>query len=310
VTAPPVPELGDRLRHRLERRFGPSVATWLDDLPQVLAALGERWGAVLDSTIERGSMSVVLRCRTADGSPAVLKVSPDRERIAHEAAALGCWRTPQVPRVLAVDTAAGALLVEAIRPGTALDESRTCPDVDAVASLMSALHQHGQRQQHRYRPLRDRITHLFESGRTNYERRPDLAAVVPPALYEQGRRLALRLAADPGGAVLLHGDLTPANVLDGGAQRGLVAIDPAPCEGDPAFDAVDLLLWEVTDPSTVDARAHRLARASGLSYRRLRAWCAAFAAMSALEVAEAAEAVPDRVHVLVRLALSTTDDPA
>jgi streptomycin 6-kinase len=31
--------------------------------------------------------------------------------------------------------------------------------------------------------------------------------------------------------------LTPSSILDGGAERGLVAIDPAPCLGDPAFDA-------------------------------------------------------------------------
>jgi streptomycin 6-kinase len=42
---------------------------------------------------------------------------------------------------------------------------------------------------------------------------------------------------------VLHGDLTPSNILDGGAERGLVAMDPAPCLGDAAFDAVDLILW-------------------------------------------------------------------
>ena len=43
---------------------------------------------------------------------------------------------------------------------------------------------------------------------------------------------------------MLHGDLTPGNILDGGTERRLVAIDPAPCLGDAAFDAVDLILWQ------------------------------------------------------------------
>ena len=55
--------------------------------------------------------------------------------------------------------------------------------------------------------------------------------------------------------MLLHGDLTPVNVLDGGVERGLVAIDPAPCVGDPAFDAIDLVLWRADDAATIATRA-------------------------------------------------------
>jgi streptomycin 6-kinase len=42
--------------------------------------------------------------------------------------------------------------------------------------------------------------------------------------------------------VLLHGDLHLGNVLDGGPSRGLVAIDPKACLGDPCFDAVDYVV--------------------------------------------------------------------
>jgi streptomycin 6-kinase len=83
-------------------------------------------------------------------------------------------------------------------------------------------------------------------------------------LYERGRRLATRLAEGVPPIALLHGDLTPSNTLDGGAQRGLVAIDPAPCFGDDlAFEAVDLLLWQADDVDTIAARAKLLAPAIG-----------------------------------------------
>jgi streptomycin 6-kinase len=39
--------------------------------------------------------------------------------------------------------------------------------------------------------------------------------------------------------------------LDGGVERGLVAIDPAPCRGDPAFDAVDPVYWRADDVDTI-----------------------------------------------------------
>ncbi len=81
-------------------------------------------------------------------------------------------------------------------------------------------------------------------------------------LYERGRRLATRLAQLGSQSVLLHGDLTPSNILDGGHERGLVAIDPAPCVG-----------------------TLQVAAATGCDGDRLLAWCAAFAAMNALDLA-------------------------
>jgi streptomycin 6-kinase len=302
TTPPALPELDDELRRRLGRRFGDQIEGWLDQLPPGLADLSERWQLDLGPLIQRGSFSVVVRCRTADG-PAVLKVSPDRRRLQEEAAALAGWQTPHVPAVLAVDQSMGALLIEAIEPGTALDETSDYPDAEQLAALITSLHDvaGGDR---RYRPVGDRIAHLYEAGLKNFERRPELAAVITPELYEKGRLLAMRLAAEPPAAVVLHGDLTPANILDG-ADRGLVAIDPAPCLGDPAFDAVDLVLWRAADVETVTARAEQLAPAIGAEVRRLVQWCAAFAAMTALELAEASVPI-EQVEPFVDLARSVT----
>ena len=104
-------------------------------------------------------------------------------------------------------------------------------------------------------------------------------------LYERGRARATRMARDAVPAVLLHGDLTPSNILDGGPERGLVAIDPAACVGDAAFDAVDLIMWRAEDQVTVTARAGALAAETGADPERTVAWCVAFAAMNALELA-------------------------
>src|SRR5258705_233955 len=117
-----IPELDDELRRRLGRRFGHAIDAWFDELPPVLSDLAERWDIAWDTLIQRGSMSVVIRCRTADGRPAVLKVSPERERIAHEAAALASWKTTHVPAVLAVDERVGALLIVAIDPAPCLGD--------------------------------------------------------------------------------------------------------------------------------------------------------------------------------------------
>jgi len=102
---------------------------------------------------------------------------------------------------------------------------------------------------------------------------------------------------------LLHGDLTPSNILDGGPPRGLVAIDPAPCLGDDmSFDAIDLLLWQAADIDTVTRRAELLAPAIGAEPGHLIEWCTAFAAMTALELAESPDADRDRIQMCLALA--------
>jgi streptomycin 6-kinase len=299
-----VPVLDDLLHRRLRRRFGAMVEPWLDQLPPVLRSLAERWGLKLDSLIQRGSVSVVLRCRTDDGAASVLKVSPDRMRIHQEAEALTGWNSPCVPAVLAVDDQLGAVLLGAIEPGTPLDLSPEYPSLESLGALLACLHQHGPPGVRR--SVTDRINDLFESGRKNYERRPDLGAVIPPDLYEQGRQLALRLAADTRKAVVLHGDLTPVNILIGGPDRGLVAIDPAPCFGDPGFDIIDLLLWKAEGLETVTMRAEQLAPQVGVPVDHALTWCAAFAPMTALELAEASPSPPPVLDWLLALTAAET----
>jgi len=296
------PILDAGVRERLTARFGAGIAAWFDELPGALEALAERWQIEWGSLIPRGSMSVVIRCAMPDGRPAVLKVSPDHTRLANEAAALARWTTVHTPSVLAVDEGVGALLMEAIEPGIALVDSRIYPDHGAAASLVTALHDSGIADPS-YPPLARRVAYLFESGQKPYERRPELVERVAPDLYERGRELATRLAERVSSTRVLHGDLTPSNILDGGAERGLVAIDPAPCLGDDvAFDAIDLLLWQAEDVDMIAARAGRLAPAIGSDADHLLEWCRAFAAMTALELAESSEVSDDGIDVYLTLA--------
>lgn len=304
MTLPRTVQPDEEVRRRLGRRFGSAIESWLDELSPVLVNLGERWQIDFETLIRRGSMSVVIRCRNAEGRPAVLKISPDRRRAQEEAAALSRWRTAHVPVVLAVDRDVGALLIEAIEPGLPLAESMAYPSVDTLAALVAALHATGEPDPS-YHSVADRIAYLYEAGSKNYARRPDLAAVISPELYARGRRLAMRLATETSEPVLLHGDLTPVNILDGGRQRGLVAIDPAPCVGDPAFDAIDLVLWQANSVETVTARAEQLAPSIGTTPHRIAQWCSAFAAMTALELAEAS-APHERVELFVALATAGT----
>lgn len=296
-----VPGIDAGARQRLAARFGSEAEAWLGELPGMLAALAQRWQLELGSPIPRGSVSAVFRCRMADGRRAILKASPDRARLTIEAAALNAWPTVHTPAVIALDQQLGALVIEAIEPGTPLAVSSIYPAADSVAELLSSLHGNGALDPS-YPPVERRVAYLFDSSATLYERHPQLMALIPPELYERGRRLATRLAQHYSPIVMLHGDLTPGNILDGGAERGLVAIDPAPCLGDAAFDAVDLILWQAADLKTIGQRTLRLAASAGIDAERLFGWCAAFAAMTALELASQTDGPRAGIETLLELA--------
>lgn len=310
MVEPALPNLDAGLRRRLVARYGGEVESWLDDLPPVLARLAERWHVGLGSLIPRGHMSVVIQCQTADGIPAVLKVCYDRARLANEAAALQRWKTVHVPQVLAVDVSVGALLLEAIVPGRLFLESTTFP-VSDVARLLTALHM-AVTPDTVYPPLKRRVEYLFDSWARHRRQKPEHIEVVSPDLFEHGRWLASGLAETPVPGVLLHGDLTAVNVLYGGDQRGLVAIDPAPCVGDAAFDAIDLVLgpgqlaklWHADDVDAITARAVALAPAIGVDTRRLLDWCIAFAGMAASELASESNTSDGRIRTLLALAMN------
>ena len=276
---PPLDEAGQRLI----RRFGDGVESWLEELPGRLLVLRKRWRIELDSIIQKGSMSVVIRCRTAQGERAVLKISPDRERIGREMASLAHWSTSHVPTLFRTDPAVGALLMEEIEPGTALQESGIYPALGDLAQLLTAFYTQGMPDL-ALPSVTDRVAYLFAAWARERHNDPAQVALVPQDLFDRGHRLALRLAADPSPTVLLHGDFTPVNILDGGERRGLVAIDPCPTAGDPAFDLIDLLFWQAGDVDTIRHRAELLAPAIGVTATRLLDWCTAFAGMAAADL--------------------------
>lgn len=257
---------------------------WWERLPGAIADLAERWELVVGDAVGRGNTSLVVRCRRADGRPAVLKLTPESELGVAEASALRRWESSgRVPLVWGYDAGLGALLLEAIPSETPLSERRAAIELDEVADLIGGLHRSGAAVvADGVVSLAARVEFIFEHWVERHGRRGDVVTrAVPVDRLRRGHGLARGLAADAGVPVLLHGDLHPGNVLDGGAGRGLVAIDPRACVGDAAFDVVDWVFWAVDDPDAWEPRSRDLALALGFDHERLWAWCAAFAAMLA-----------------------------
>jgi streptomycin 6-kinase len=276
-------------RGRLLTRFGACVEPWWERLPQTIADLAARWQLVVDDAVGRGNTSLVVRCRRADGPRMVLKLTPDAVLAGAEASALRRWASSgRVPLVWGCDAALGALLLEAIPNETPLSELRPAVAIDEVANLIGGLHRSGSAVvADGVVPLAARVEFIFGYWVERHGRRGNaLARAVPVERLRRGHKLAQGLAADAAVPVLLHGDLHPGNVLDGGADRGLVAIDPRPCVGDAAFDAVDCVFWAVDDPGEWEPRTRDLAAALDLDPGRLWAWSTALAALLAAAQAD------------------------
>ncbi|MDL5157364.1 aminoglycoside phosphotransferase family protein [Actinomycetospora termitidis] len=279
-------EVPDEARRRLVARFGPEVSGWLDDVPGRVARLAHRWGLALDGTVLSGNSALVL---PADRG--VLKLHPDPTIAATEAAALEHWAgAPHVVDLLAHDD--GALLLDRLRPGTALPAGTGVPALlPAVRDLWTA----DPVAPPDLPPLADRVA--FWLGRVREQVVDDarVRARMPLEALDRGHAAATALAARPGHHGVVHGDLHPANVLAGPA--GPVVIDPRPHVGDRTFDLVDLVL---VDPPGRDAAVAALARAlDGLDADLLHAWCRALAPATAVAALRTAPDAP-RTAALVR----------
>jgi streptomycin 6-kinase len=268
---------------RLIERFGPGVSAWCRILPGVVEQLTTRWALHLQEAIPSGT-SRTFRCARDDGTPVILKVTPDHDIAATEAVALHAWADcPHVVDLMETDLTAGALLLEAIEPGTPLSRTAKPLPHNEIAQLLVCLRafETGAGTD-RLPQLPDRIEFLFALTEERRNRLP-AADDIPAHLVTRSRRAAQALAAK-GPNKLVHGDLHPANVLQGGPTRGLVAIDPRPCIGDPDFDAIDWALADATTMEDVHSRIAFLAEhVPDLNPTRVWHWCEATAIIIAIQ---------------------------
>ena len=124
-------------RRRLVERFGPRAVGWCDELPARVERLGRWWGFEIVRPVSNGNTACVFVCGRRGGGDAVLKLSPDRTLMAAEASALRAFgASGRVPKVLEFNEESGAILMEAVAPGTML--ARPYPYCAAVLGPRSS----------------------------------------------------------------------------------------------------------------------------------------------------------------------------
>jgi streptomycin 6-kinase len=270
----------DAITARLARRFGPGVAEWTAGLPALVASLARRWRLDVGEPFDGGASSVAIRVTTA-GRPAVLKLSPDEPFLAAQSEMLRLFEpSGRVPAVLA--DAPGALLLEAVQPGTEIADMPRQPTPAEYAELLADLHAVEPPAGVYPRDLRQQTAQFLHRGISQLDE-PALAARLHRSDFERALDELDDLLATPWPTALLHGDLHLGNVLDGGT-RGMVAIDPKACVGDRCWDAVDYVLAGAGRRDGIEYRLHALSTEARIDADRLYAWSRVVAAATSIPV--------------------------
>jgi len=195
-----------------------------------------------------------------------------------EILAFRLWSGRAAPDLLRADEAGGALLLERIEPGTTLAGGALGEEIVRVARLLRALHALPASAASCWQlpPLADVVEEqITTAGAEAAARSPAEATALRPAL-ERARHVASRLLESwDGDDVVLHGDLESKNILIC-HKRGLAAIDPLACVGEPAYDAA---YWAASalPGGRRDERCALLAAELGLDPERVRRWASVVA---------------------------------
>lgn len=259
------PRIPDETRAGILTWFRAEGQRWLDELPDTVAAVAAAWGFTPTDTLTGGAVSFVTGGTLRDGAEAVLKVAPLDEDNRHEAAALRVWDGRDGVRLLQYDIGRNALLLQRLRPGTALyDAGLEWEEEARIAAPLIARLAVEPPPGHPFRLLADDARTWRIDG----------------TLRALARRL---IATAPDRSVLVNRDLHALNILRDGDRWRM--IDPKPLVGDPAF-AVGAMLRDRRDElggrpdyeALLRRRLEILCAGTGDDPWRDAAWAACYAA--------------------------------
>ncbi|GAB2931174.1 aminoglycoside phosphotransferase family protein [Streptomyces heilongjiangensis] len=255
------------------RSGGDGAREWLAQLPGLLRQAVD----LRELTVERvqapgGRSSLVVLVRQIDGTPAVLKLAPERARPESERAALAHWDGRGAVELLNPGDSQGVLLLERLRPDLSV---RSLPEAKALLEAAATLRRLWVEppEAHVFETVAERTGRQAEAMRAGADADGEVRGLVEAALAAREELLA----AAPEER-LLHGTFRQSKVL-AGERLPWLAVGPDPVVGECAFDLARLVRDRVEDliasPSgaaTTRRRVRRLAESLDVDQERLRGW--------------------------------------
>ena len=255
---------------------GDAGKAWLDDLPQIVTRLENKWEVLTEPAYEKGEYNFVAPANSAT-LEAVLKVSPPYPtiEILAEAEFLERLRGTGAPKVLEMDDESRAFLMERVRPGVTMDvhfaaDPFACvePAIEVLRSILLPP------------PYPPAEAQLFYNWFHRFQKAKDTG--FPRSYLDKACDIFEPLFQDDERTYHLHGDYHPGNVITSG--DGFVVIDPKGLVGHVAYDISvflnNLHWWQKGEPGIKEnlfAAARKFGDAFGMDERSIRE--AAYAGM-------------------------------
>lgn len=216
---------------RIRGTFGQEGQKWIDQLPHLLEDFQETWSLTFSGPPLPPSYHILIPCQTPQGQDAILKLGVPNRELCTEIEALRLYNGKGSAQLLSADKKRGGLLLEAIKPGTALIRiAENQQAAQAAADLCEKIWQTPPRN-HTFPTVEDwgegfqRLRKAFQGSTRPF----------PVKLVNKAENTFDDLLSSMGEPVLLHGDLHHRNILQAQREPWLV-IDPKGVVGEPAYE--------------------------------------------------------------------------
>lgn len=247
------------------------ATSWIDEVPDLVAALADEWELTPIRPLEGGSDSFVLEVRRADATPAVLKllIPRDVDAARNEIAVLQLAEGRGCPQLFEHDHTRGALLME--RLGRSMFDLSIPPSQRHELLCSAAARVWRPAPECGLPTGADKARWLIDFITTTWEAldRPLPETTIDHAVTCAERRIT---AHDDTRARLVHGDVHQCNALE--CDDGFKLVDPDGLLAEPEYDLGTIMRGDPVELLEEGPwnRAHRLARLAALDVTAIWEW--------------------------------------
>lgn len=256
--------------------------SWLTGLPTFLKSIEAKLAMQIQAPFSKLTYHYVARATSATGEALVFKCSIPHKEMQTEIKALEHYDGQGSIKLIASDSDAGWLLIEACQPGVALS---------ALEDDELAIHHAITLMQQLWKPIAK--TESFPSvenwleGLARMQQDPRAKTFISKRLMDYSIGLAKDLCASMGEQVLLHGDLHQDNMLS--SQRApYLAIDPKGVIGEREYEYGALIRNPINKISTMSGlpkflnrRLDQIAAETNFARERIQHWSMVQAVLAA-----------------------------
>ena len=273
-------------------------------VPDQVSEAERRWSLSVQERLD-SSFNYVARASHAELGEVVVKLGAPGIEFVSELEALRLYGGQGAVRVLKADPVNGAMMLESVRPGSALSNVRSDEEATSIATSVMRSLWRPVREQHPFAALSE-----FEGG-VEWLRSclANQRSPIPTTLVSRAEGLLRELASGQAKSVLLHGDLHHDNILSAGRGRWL-AVDPKGVVGDPTYDVGPFLynrLFATDRPvSVLKRRVDQMSEELGFERDRIVGAAIPRAVLAAWPVGSSGEPWRDALRCAELLAGLTT----